>query len=142
MYYKSGQACVTNWGSLVLSQIRANAVTNWGSFIITNQGKRCYKLGQLLQFRATVITKQAVITNWGKVHYKLGQVLQIRANYYILGHNIFQAGYIRRVAEPIFIMKQFCGSLSVANSLQAYSFVPYFRVGGRGVKLEILGKNL
>ena len=42
----------------------------------------------------------------------------------------FQAGYIRWVVEPIFVMKKFCGSLSVANSLQAYSFVPYFRVGG------------
>ena len=51
------QACVTNWGSFVLLQIRANVVTNWGSFIITNWGKCCYKLGQLLQIRATFITK-------------------------------------------------------------------------------------
>ena len=28
MYYKMGQACVTNWGSFVLLQIRANVVTN------------------------------------------------------------------------------------------------------------------
>ena len=28
MYYKLGQACVTNWGSFVLLQIRANVVTN------------------------------------------------------------------------------------------------------------------
>ena len=27
MYYKLGQDCVTNWGSFVLLQIRANAVT-------------------------------------------------------------------------------------------------------------------
>ena len=87
MYYKLGQACVTNWGSFVLLQIRAKVVTNWGSFIITNQGKCCYKLGQLLQIRATVITKQGS-------YYKLGQnVLQIGAgitnqgNYYKLGHN-------------------------------------------------------
>ena len=72
MYYKLGKACVTNWGSFVLLQIRANVVTNWGSFIITNWGKCCYKLGQLLQIRATVITKQGS-------YYKLGQVLQIRA---------------------------------------------------------------
>ena len=37
MYYKLGQACVTNWGSFALLQIRANVVTNWGSFIITNR---------------------------------------------------------------------------------------------------------
>ena len=49
MYYKLGQVCVTNWRSIVLLQIRANIVTNWG--------KCCYKLGQPLQIRATVITK-------------------------------------------------------------------------------------
>ena len=64
MYYKLGQACVTNWGSFVLLQIRANVVTNWGSY---------YKLGQLL------LQNRAAITNWGKMYYKLGQVLQIRA---------------------------------------------------------------
>ena len=58
MYYKLGQACVINWGSFVLLQIRANVVTNWGSFIITNWGKCCYELGQVLQIRA-------IITNWG-----------------------------------------------------------------------------
>ena len=87
MYYKLGQACVTNWRSFVLLQIRANVVTNWCnfvllqirangvtnwcSFIITNWDKYCYKLGQLLQIGATFITK------WGSF-YKLGQVLQIR----------------------------------------------------------------
>ena len=63
MYYKLGQACVTNWGSFVLLQIRANVVTNWGSY---------YKLGQPL------LQNRAAITNWGKIYYKLGQVLQIR----------------------------------------------------------------
>ena len=70
MYHRLGQACVTNWGSFALLQIRTNVVTNWG--------KCCYKLGQLLQIRATVITNRAAITNWGKIYYKLGQVLQIR----------------------------------------------------------------
>ena len=74
MYYKLGQACVTNWGSFLLLQIRANVVTNWGSFIITNSGKCCYKLGQPL------LRNRAAITNWGKIYYKLRQVLQIRAN--------------------------------------------------------------
>ena len=79
MYYKLGQACFTNWGSFVLLQIRTNAVTNLGSFIITNWGKWCYKLGnryykmgQLLQIGAKLIT------NWGR-YYKLGQSLQIGA---------------------------------------------------------------
>ena len=40
---------VTNWGSFVLLQIRANLVANWG--------KCCYKLGELLQIKAFVITK-------------------------------------------------------------------------------------
>ena len=68
MCYKLGQACVTNWGSFVLLQIRANVVTNWGSFIITNRGKCCYKLGQLLQIRVTVITNEGS-------YYKLKQNL-------------------------------------------------------------------
>ena len=72
MYYKLGQACVTNWGSFVLLQIRANVVTNWGSFIITNWGSY-YKLGQLL------LLNRRAITSWGKINYKLGQVLQIWA---------------------------------------------------------------
>ena len=72
MYYKLGQACVRNWGSFVLLQIRANVVINWGSFIITNWGSYC-KLGQPL------LQNRAAITNWGKIYYKLGQVLQIRA---------------------------------------------------------------
>ena len=47
MYYKLGQACVTNWGSFVLLQIRANVVTNWGNY---------YKLGQRsLQNRTAII---------------------------------------------------------------------------------------
>ena len=40
MYYKLGQT-----------------LYNLGSFIITNWGNCCYKLGQLLKSRATVITK-------------------------------------------------------------------------------------
>ena len=72
MYYKLGQACVTNWGSFVLLKIRANVVTNWGSFIITNWGNY-YKLGQPL------LRNRAAITNWGKIYYKLRQVLQIGA---------------------------------------------------------------
>ena len=57
MYYKLGQACITNWGSFVLLQIRANIVKNWGRAIFTNWGKCRYKLGKLLQIRATVIAK-------------------------------------------------------------------------------------
>ena len=36
MYFNLGQACVTNWDSFVLLQIRARVATNWGSLIITN----------------------------------------------------------------------------------------------------------
>ena len=72
MYYKLWQACVTNWGSFVLLQIRKNVITNWDSFIITNWGSY-YKLGQPL------LQNSAAITNWGKMYYKMGQALQIRA---------------------------------------------------------------
>ena len=72
MYYKLGQARVTNWGSFVLLQIRANVVTNWGRLIVTNWGSY-YKLGQPL------LQNRAAITNWRKMYCKLGQVLQIRA---------------------------------------------------------------
>ena len=58
-------------GAAFLLQIRANVVRNWGSFIITNWGKCCFKLGQLLQIRATAITKGS--------YYKLGQLVQIGA---------------------------------------------------------------
>ena len=79
MYYKSGQTCVTIWGSFVLLQIRqtllqigaasllqikASVVTNWGSY---------YKLGKPL------LQNRAAITIWAKMYYKLGEVLQIRA---------------------------------------------------------------
>ena len=63
MYYKLGQACVTNWGSFVLLQIRANVVTNWGSY---------YKLG------LSLLQNRAAITKSGR-YYKLGQLLQIGA---------------------------------------------------------------
>ena len=61
-----GQVCATNWGSFVLLQIKANVVANWGSFIFTNWAKRCYKLGQLLQIRATDITKKGSILGHGR----------------------------------------------------------------------------
>ena len=75
---------ITNWGSFVLLQIRANVVTNWSSFIITNWDKCCYKLGQpLLQLGAKLIT------NWGR-SYKLGQLLQIEAYHYSYKWNLFR----------------------------------------------------
>ena len=79
MYYKLGQACVTNWAALFyyklgqmllrigeasLLQISASAATNWDSY---------YKLGQPL------LQNRAAITSWGKMYYKFGLVLQIRA---------------------------------------------------------------
>ena len=71
MYYKLGQACVTNWGSFVLLQSRANVVTKWGSY---------YKLEQpLLQNRAAVINWSKIYYNWG-TYYKLGQLLETVAH--------------------------------------------------------------
>ena len=74
MYYKLGQAGVTNQGSFVLLQVRANVVTIGAA--------------SLTQIRAIFVT------NWGSF-YKLRQnVLQIwagitnQSNYYKLGHNI------------------------------------------------------
>ena len=73
MNYKLGKSCVTNWGSFILLQIRAYVVTNWSSFITINQGKCCYKLGQLLQIGKNALQIGAGITNQG--------------NYYKLEHN-------------------------------------------------------
>ena len=87
MYYKLGQACVTTWGSFVLLRIRANFVTNWGSFIITNQGKCCYKLRQLLQIRATVIIEQGSCYKLGQNVLQIGANITNQGNYYKLGHN-------------------------------------------------------
>ena len=78
MYYKLGKTCVTDWGRFVLLQIRVKVVTNWGNLVITNKSKCGYELGQLLQIRTTVITKQGSYQKLGKMSYKLGQVLQIR----------------------------------------------------------------
>ena len=72
MYYKLGQACVTNWGTFVLLQIRANVVTNWGRFIITKWGKYCYKFGQLYNLEQPLLQNRAALINWSKMYYKLG----------------------------------------------------------------------
>ena len=87
MYYKLGQACVTNWVSFVLLQIRAKVVSNCGSFIIINWGKCCYKLGQLLQIRATIITKQGSYYNVRQNVLQFGEGITNQGNYYKLGHN-------------------------------------------------------
>ena len=78
MYYKLGQACVTNWGSFVILQIRTNVVTNWGSFIITNRGKCCYNWGSYYKSGQPLLQNRVAITNWGR-YYKLWQLLQIGA---------------------------------------------------------------
>ena len=70
MYYKLGQAYVTNWAALFyynLGQTLLQIET-----AIKNQGNRYQKIGQLLQIGAKRITK------WGR-YYKLGQLLQIGA---------------------------------------------------------------
>ena len=79
MYYKFGQACVANWGSFVLLQIRTNilqigaaSLLQIGTNVLTNW-LSYYKLGQPL------LQNRSALTNWGKFYCKLGQVLQIRA---------------------------------------------------------------
>ena len=101
MYYKLGKACVTNWGSFVLLQIRANVVTNWGSY---------YKLRQpLLQYRAA-------ITNWGKIYYKLWQVLQIRAIITSWGiTNAFMSNENLKIATNNGLERVVCNFLSIPN---------------------------
>ena len=64
MYYKLGQLC-----------------------FITNQGKRCYKLGHLLQIRATVITKQGSYDKLGQNVLQTGAGIANQGNFYKLGHN-------------------------------------------------------
>ena len=79
VYYNLGQGVITNWGSFVFLQIGASVITDWGSLVVAKWSRRYYKLGQLLQIRATIITNWAAITNWSKHYYKLGQLLQIGA---------------------------------------------------------------
>ena len=59
---------------------------------ITNQGKRCQKLGQIHYYKLGQVLLQigAAIKNWGKMYFKLGQVLQFRViitNWGITPHN-------------------------------------------------------
>ena len=54
-------------------QIGSSVITNWGSLVIIKWGRGYYKLGQLLEIRASVIT------NWCNFYYKLGKLLQIGA---------------------------------------------------------------
>ena len=72
MYYKLGQSCVTNLGTFVILQIRANVVTSWGSFIITNWTSAVTSLGSYYKLGESLLQKRAAITNWGKMYYKLG----------------------------------------------------------------------
>ena len=88
MYYKLGQACVTNWGSYVyyklgqtLLQIKPASLLQIGTSVIRDWGSY-YKIRQPL------LQNRAAITNLGKIYcklcYKLLQIsynklLQIRA---------------------------------------------------------------
>ena len=72
MYYKLRQAGVTNWG---------------GFTYITNQVKRCYKFGQLLQIRATVITKQGSYNKLWQSVLQIGAGNTNQGNYDKLEHN-------------------------------------------------------
>ena len=75
MHHKSGQACVTNWGSFVLLklgqtllQIGAAPLLHIRTSVVTNRGSY-YKLGQpLLQNRAAIQIGAKCITNWGRYY--------------------------------------------------------------------------
>ena len=133
MAYKLGRACVTNWCSFVLLQIRANVVTNWGSFIITNQGQQCYKLGQLLQIRATVITKLGSYYKLGQNLLQIGAGIKSQGNYYKLGHNSYEGSYSKKYQDHIpcsFAYKLVCVDDKFTNPIvvfrdenAAYEFV-------------------
>ena len=56
-----GQGFITNWDSFALLQNGADVITNWASLVITKWGGRYYKLGQLLEIRATVITNSNIV---------------------------------------------------------------------------------
>ena len=72
MYHKSGQACVIKWGQVCF---------------ITNQGKRSYKFGQLLQIRATVIANQGSYQKLGQNILQIGAGFTNQSNYYKLRHS-------------------------------------------------------
>ena len=57
MYHKLGQACVTIGAALFYYKLGQTLLQIGVGFIIANWDKCCYKLGQLLQIRATIITK-------------------------------------------------------------------------------------
>ena len=50
---------------------------------ITNSGKHCYKLGQLLNYKLGQVLLQigVAIINYGNRYYKIGQLLQIGAKF-------------------------------------------------------------
>ena len=74
MYYKFVQTCKTKWVRFVLSEIVVNVVTDCFSSVIISSGKSFYKIGQLLEIRATV-------NRHSSSNYKDGQNLfKIRGN--------------------------------------------------------------
>ena len=83
MYFKLGQVCVMNWGSIIALKIGEIVVTTWASLVSKSETSGITKLRQLLQIWPSVITK------WSSF-YKLGPSLLIAAdithydNYYNL----------------------------------------------------------
>ena len=120
MYYKFGQACVKNWGNFVLLQIRTDVATNCGSFIITNWDKCCYRLGQLLQIRATVITKQSSYFIFGQNFLQIGAGITNQGNYYKLGYNREQQKKVRegRLEENPEVYSVFTNSIDLSECQQ------------------------
>ena len=71
MHYKLGQACVTNWDSFVLLQIRANVVTNWEASLLQIRASVVKNWGSYSKLGQPLSQNRAAITNWGKMYYKL-----------------------------------------------------------------------
>ena len=71
MHYKLGQACVTNWDSFVLLQIRANVVTNWAASLLQIRASVVKNWGSYSKLGQPLLQNRAAITNWGKMYYKL-----------------------------------------------------------------------
>ena len=71
----------------MLLQIEVSVITNWASLVITKWGRRYYKLTQLLQIRATVITNSGSYYKLGQALLQIGAAITNWDNYYKPGHN-------------------------------------------------------
>ena len=140
MYYKLGQLC-----------------------FITNQGKRCLKLGQLHYYKLgqPLLQKRAAITNWGKMYCKLRQVLQIRVIITYCGiryvsslmdevlllfssyENVYYVGLCNFYLETEIYRRLYCYNTRNFAALHLWHNVYHFQLEFQSVKSNInLHRNL